>query len=66
MDTSNLDTHMYLLVPTTSSWLENKQVELMKQIHTFNFFSFLSITHAVCLGYFHIPANLYGILGPTK
>ena len=39
MDTSNLDTHTYLLMLTASSWLQNKQMELMKHVHTFIFFS---------------------------
>ena len=30
MDTNNLDTHMYLLVSTASSWLQNKHPELIK------------------------------------
>ena len=64
MDSYNLDTHMYLLVSWTNSWLQNKYTELIKHIHAPSTKTFLKCKS--CLSYFTIPANLNRILEFTK
>ena len=66
MDTNNLDTHTYLLISTAYSWLQNKQMELMKHIHASFFHFFLFSDASSYLGYFHLPAELNSIIESTK
>ena len=64
IDSYMLGTHMYLLITTINSWLQNKQVELMKHIHASSSTIFQNTNS--CLHSFHIHVDLNWIIGSTK